>query len=76
MEEDERKRVKNDVRELGFAGLKACGRLRDKVCIHQADRVVSEILDCSQRARAQHGKKKEIVPGKPDNPPMTKRVRA
>ena len=74
--EEERKRVKNDVTDLGFAGLKACGGLRDHVCIHQADRVASEILDLSQRVRVQHGKKKEIVPGKPDNPPMTQRVRA
>ena len=56
--EEERKRVKNDVRDLGFAGLKACGGLRGQVCIHQADRVASEILDRSQRARTQHGKKK------------------
>ena len=57
--EEERKKVKNDVRDLGFAGLKACGGLRDQVCIHQADKVASEILDWSQRARAQHGKKKK-----------------
>ena len=72
--EEEQKGVKNDVRDVGFAGLKACGGLRDQVCIHQADRVASEILDWSQRARAQRGKKKENVPGKPDNPPMTNRV--
>ena len=73
---EERKRVKSDVRDLGFAGPKACGGLRDQVCIHQADRVANEIQDSSQRARAQHGKKQEIVPGKPDNPPMIQRVRA
>ena len=66
---EERERVKNDVRDLGFAGLKACGGLRDQVCIHQADKVASEILDWSHRDRAEHGTKKEIVPGKPDNPP-------
>ena len=74
--EEERKIVKNDVRCVGFAVLKACGGLRDQVCIHQADRVAREILDWSQRARAQHEKKKEIVPEKPDNPLMTQRVRA
>ena len=46
------------------------------MCIHQADGVAGEILDWSQRVRAQHGRKKDIVPGKPDNPPMTQRVRA
>ena len=46
------------------------------MCTHQADRVASEILDWSRRARAQHGKNKEIVPGKRDNLSMTQRVRA
>ena len=55
--EEERRRMKRDVRDLGFAGLKACGCLRDQVCIHQADRVASDIMDWSQRARAQHGRK-------------------
>ena len=49
--EEERRRMKSDVRDLGFVGLKACGGLRDQVCIHQADRVASEIPDWSQRAR-------------------------
>ena len=70
-----KKSEEQDVRDLGFAGLKACGRLRDQVCIHQADEVASEIQDWSQRARAQHGKKKEIVPEKLDNPPKTQQVR-
>ena len=61
---EERRRMKSDVRDLGFTGLKACGGLRDQVCIHQADRVASEILDCSQRARAQHGWKNETAPGR------------
>ena len=72
--EEELRRVKNDVRDLYFAGLKACGGPRDQVFIHQADRVAREILDWSQRARAQHGKKKETVPEKPDNPLMNQRV--
>ena len=66
--EEERRRITSNVRDLGFAGLKACGGLRDQVCIHQTERVASEILDWSQRARAQHGRKKEIVPERLNNP--------
>ena len=57
------------MRDLGFGSLKACGGLRDQVCIHQTERVASEILDWSQKAGAQHGRKKEIVPERLINPP-------
>ena len=69
--DEEQKRMKNDVRDLGFAGLKACGGLRDQVCIHQVDRVASEILDWSQWARAQHVRKKKLcqeILTTPDDP--------
>ena len=73
--EEERRRITSNVRDLGFAGLKACGGLRDQVCIHQTERVASEILDWSQRARAQHGRKEEIVPERLNNPLLTQRLR-
>ena len=57
---EEQRRMKSDVRDLGFAGLKACGGLRDQVCIHQADRGASEILVWRQRARPQHKRKKKL----------------
>ena len=69
--EEERGRITNNVRDLGFAGLKACGGLRDQVCIHQTGRVATEILDWSRRARAHHGRKKEIIPQSLDFLPLT-----
>ena len=56
------------MRDLGFACLKSCGGLRDQVCVHQTERVTSEILDLSQRVRVQHGRKKEIVLERLNNP--------
>ena len=35
--EEEQRRTVNSVRDLGFAGIKACGELKDQECIHQTD---------------------------------------
>ena len=34
---EEQRRMKSNVRDLGFAGLKACGGLRDQVCIRRTE---------------------------------------